>query len=104
MVARIKKNDTVKVISGKDKGKTGSVIEVLPKKKKILVKGIAIVTKHAKPRGQGDTGGIKKKESYIGLSSVMPVCSACKKPTRVNTKQLSEGEHVRVCNRCQEVF
>jgi len=104
MVARIKKNDAVKVISGRDKGKTGSVIEILPKKKKILVKGIAMVTKHAKPRRQGETGGIKKKESYIGLSSVMPVCSACKKPTRVNTKQLSEGERVRVCNRCQEVF
>jgi len=92
------------VISGRDKGKTGTVIEVLPKKEKVLVKGVAMVTKHAKARRQGETGGIKKKESYVWLSDVMPVCVACGKPCRVNVKMLSEGKHVRMCNKCKEVF
>lgn len=104
MVARIKRDDIVMVISGRDRGKTGTVIEVMPKKKKALVKNIAMVTKHAKPRRQGETGGIKKKESAVWLSILMPVCGACGKPCRVNTKQLNEGKHVRVCNRCKEVF
>ena len=104
MIARIRKDDTVIVISGRDKGKTGTVIKVLPKKKKAFVKGIAMVTKHAKPRKQGEVGGIKKKESYVGLSTLMPICGACRKPCRVNTKRLKEGNCVRVCNRCKEVF
>ncbi len=104
MVARIKRDDTVMVISGKDKGKSGKVIEVVAKDNKAFVKDIAMVTKHAKPRRQGDAGGIKKKESPVPLSSLMPVCSACGKPCRINTKQLSEGRHARICNRCKEVF
>ncbi len=104
MVARIKRDDTVMVVSGRDKGKTGKVIEVLPKANKAFVKGIAMVTKHAKPRRQGETGGIKKHESAIQLSSLMPVCSACGKPCRINTKLINEGRHARVCNRCKEVF
>ena len=65
MVARIKKNDTVMVISGKNKGKTGVVIDVLVKKNKVLVKDIGMVAKHTKARKQGDVAGIKRKESYI---------------------------------------
>ena len=65
MVARIKKNDTVVVLSGKDKGKTGSVIEILPKKGKVMVKGVAVVTRHVKARKQGEVPGIKKEETYI---------------------------------------
>lgn len=103
-MARIKRDDTVMVISGRDKGKTGTIIEVLPKKKKALVKGIAMVTKHAKPRRQGETGGIKKKESFVWLSILMPICGACGKPCRINIKQLNEGKRVRICNRCKEVF
>jgi large subunit ribosomal protein L24 len=104
MIGRIKKNDKVMVISGRDKGKTGSVIIVLPKKKKALVKGIAMVIKHEKPRKQGEAGGIKKKESYVWLSTLMPICSACGKPCRVCSKIVAEGKHVRVCSRCKEVF
>lgn len=104
MVARIKKDDTVFVISGRDKGKSGTVIDTKHKKKKILVKDVGIVTCHVKPKKQGDVGGIKKKESFICVSKVMPVCSACKKPARVNTKELDTGKRVRVCNRCNEIF
>ena len=70
MVARIKKNDTVVVLSGKDKDKKGSVIEVLPKKGKVLVKDVAIVTRHAKARKQGEVAGIRKEESYINASKL----------------------------------
>ncbi len=103
MVARIKKNDLVRVISGKDKNKEGSVIRVLPKKGKVLVEGVAFVTRHVKPKKAGDQGGIRKEESYIRLNKVMPVCSACKKAVRINTKLL-EGKGTRMCNRCKEIF
>jgi len=104
MVARIKKNDTVVVLSGKDKDKTGTVIEVLPKKGKVLVKGIALVTRHVKARKQGEVSGIKKEEGYINDSIVMPVCISCKKASRINTKMMEDGKRVRVCNRCEEIF
>ncbi len=104
MVARIRKNDLVRVIAGKDKNKEGAVIHVLPKKGKVLVKDVAVITRHVKPRKTGDPGGIRKEESYIRLSKVMPVCSACKKAARVNTKLLESGKRARMCNRCKEIF
>lgn len=104
MVARIKKNDTVFVVSGKDKGKKGTVLEVKRKQGAILAKDIAVATRHVKPRRAGEQGGIKKEESYIHESKVMPVCTACKKPTRVGSKLLDTGKRVRVCVRCQEIF
>jgi large subunit ribosomal protein L24 len=103
MISRVKKNDTVVVLSGKDKGKQGSVIEILPKKGKVVVKDIAIVTRHVKARKQGDVPGIKKEEGYINISKVMPICSACKNPCRANAK-LVDNRQVRVCNRCKEIF
>lgn len=102
MVARIKNNDNVLVLSGKDKGKQGSVIT--RKKNKILVKGVNIITKHVKARKAGETSGIKKEESFINISNVMPICTSCKKPARVNTKRLEDGKNVRICNRCKEIF
>lgn len=101
---RVKKNDTVSVIMGRDKGKSGKVIEILPKKGKVMVEGVAVVTKHAKARKQGETSGIKKVGSFIPLSNVMPVCSSCKKPARVGTKMLDSGKRVRICKRCNESF
>lgn len=104
MIARIKKNDTVEVLAGRDRGKRGTVLEVEPKKGKVLVKDVAMVTRHLKARKQGETGGIKKMEAFIDLSKVMPVCKACGKPCRVNAKLLDDGAKVRMCNRCKEVF
>lgn len=103
-MARVKKNDVVEVISGKDKGKQGAVIEILSKKGKIIVKDIGVVTRHVKARRQGEIAGIKKEERPILLSKVMPVCSTCKKPCRVNAKILEDGKKVRSCNRCKEAF
>ena len=104
MIARIKKNDIVYILSGKNKGQQGAVIAISPKKGEVIVKGIAIVTHHVKPRRAGDVGGIRKEESFIDISCVMPVCSSCKKPSRVNVKRLDTGKTARICNRCKEVF
>ncbi|BDC34329.1 50S ribosomal protein L24 [Candidatus Dependentiae bacterium Noda2021] len=104
MVARIKKNDSVIVLSGKDKGKTGTVIEYLPTEGQVLVKGIGIMTRHLKARKQGDVSGIKKTESYLDASRVMPICTQCQKPCRVNSKLLEGEKKARTCNRCNDVF
>jgi len=103
-MARIKKNDTVFVLSGKDKGKKGVVLRVAPKKGRVMVKGLCIRIKHAKARRQGETSEIRKEEGWIPLSKVMPVCSACKQPCRVEAKNLEIGKKVRACNKCKEVF
>lgn len=104
MVARIKKNDTVVVLSGKDKDKQGTVIEILPKKGKVMVKGVALVTKHYKARKQGEVSGLKKKEAYVELSQVMPVCASCKKACRVVALELETGRRTRACNRCKNIL
>ncbi|MCX5922250.1 MAG: 50S ribosomal protein L24 [Candidatus Dependentiae bacterium] len=104
MVARVKKNDRVMVLAGKDKDKTGTVIALSFKHDKVMVKDIAIVTRHVKARKQGEASSIKKEESFIALSNVMPVCSSCKNACRVNTKVLEDGKRVRTCNNCKEIF
>jgi len=103
-MARVKKNDTVIVLSGKDKGKKAVVLEVSREKKRVMVKGVGIQIKHVKARRQGEASGIKKEEGWLDLSNVMPVCSACKKPCRVNTKVVEADKKVRTCNRCKEII
>ena len=100
----VKSGDEVVVISGKDKGKKGKVLEVLPKKGKAIVEGVAVATMHKKPRAQGQTGGIIKQELPIDSSNVMVVCAKCGKATRVARKVLEDGSIVRVCKKCGETF
>ena len=104
MLVRIKKNDTAIVLSGKDRGKEGTVLKVDHKKGRVMVKDVAVQTHHVKPRGQGHVGGIKKEESYIPLSKVMPVCPTCKKRCRVKVIAQGENAKVRACHRCNEAF
>lgn len=104
MAVRIKKDDQVIVLTGKDKGQKGQVLEVLPKKNKVLVKGVAMATHHTKAKKQGETSKISKQESYIDISNVMAFCASCKKASRMNSKLLDSGDKVRVCNRCQEIM
>ena len=73
MKRRIKKGDLVYILTGKDKGKKGAIIEILPKKGKVMVKGVALVTRHVKARKQGEVSGIKKEERYVDISNVKPV-------------------------------
>ncbi len=96
----IKKNDTVIVLSGKDKGKKGKVQRTLPESGKVLVEGINLATCHVKPRKQGDEGGIIRRESPIYACKVMRVCPKCDKPTRAAYKLTDDGKKVRVCKLC----
>ena len=96
---KIKKGDTVKVLSGNDKGKTGEVLEVIPKTEKIVVKGINIRKKHVKPRKQGEEGGIIPSEYSIHSSKVAVVCPKCQKATRIGYA-IEKDEKVRVCKKC----
>ena len=103
VISRIKKNDTVKILSGKDKGKKGLVLAVFPEKNQGLVQGVAVVTKHVKARKQGQQSEIKKIESVISLARAMLICTSCHVPSRVNTKVTEDGSRVRMCNRCKLV-
>ena len=97
---RIKKGDTVKVLSGNDKGKTGEVLEVIPKTEKIVVKGVNVRKKHVKPRKQGEEGGIISVEVAIHSSKVNVVCPKCGKATRIGFKENKDNKKVRVCKKC----
>ena len=96
---RIKKGDTVQVLSGNDKGKKGEVLEVMPKDSKIVVKGVNVRKKHIKPRRQGEEGGIIPVECAIDSSTVNVVCSKCGKATKFGYSE-EKGEKVRVCKKC----
>ena len=96
---KIKKGDTVQVLSGNDKGKTGEVLDIIPKTNKIVVKGVNIRKKHIKPRKQGEEGGIISVECAIPAAKVNVVCSKCNKATRIGYV-IEKGEKVRVCKKC----
>ncbi|MBQ9365304.1 MAG: 50S ribosomal protein L24 [Schwartzia sp.] len=99
----VKKGDTVIVLSGKDKGQKGEIVKAIPKKMKVIVEGINKVKRHTKPSQKYPQGGIITRESPIGVSKVMLVCPACKKPTRI-AKKLVNGKYVRACKKCGEVI
>ena len=96
---KIKKNDKVVVLSGKDKGKSGKVLGTVPSERKVVVEGINVVPCHIKPRKQGEEGGIIQRETPIYASKVMLVCPKCGKPTRVGHTVI-DGEKVRACKKC----
>ena len=96
----VRKDDMVVILSGKDKGKKGKVLETSPKEQKLIVEGINMVTKHVKPRRQGEPGGIVKAEGAFYASKAMVVCSKCKHGVRVGHKILDDGSKVRVCKKC----
>ena len=95
----IKKDDLVVVLSGKDKGKQGKVLEVMPKERKVVVEKINMVSRHTKPRRQGEEGGITKREAAIYASKVQVVCPKCNKGTRV-AMEIKGDKKVRVCKHC----
>ena len=96
---KIRKGDNVKVLSGNDKGKTGEVLDVIPKTNKIVVKGINIRKKHIKPRKQGEEGGIIPVECAIHAAKVNVVCPKCGKAARIGYS-VEKDEKVRVCKKC----
>ena len=96
---KIKKDDKVIVIIGKDKGTTGKVLSADPKANKVIVEGVNVATKHQKPRKQGQDGGIIKVETPIYVNKVQLVCPKCEKGVRVGYKFV-DGKKVRVCKKC----
>lgn len=98
----VKRDDTVVVISGKEKGKTGKVLYALPQEGKVVVENVNMVKRHTKPRSQTDLGGIIEREGAIHASKVMLVCSECDKATRISYNILPDGKKVRVCKKCNK--
>ena len=96
----IKTNDTIVVLSGRDKGKQGKVMGADPKAGKVLVEGINVAKRHKKPRKQGQPGGIITKETPLDASKVMRICPKCNKPTRPAHSFHDDGNKVRVCKKC----
>ena len=101
---RIKKGDDVVVIAGKDKGKRGKVLRVLPKIEKVLVEKINFVKRHTKPGRLGQRGGILERENPMHVSNVQIVCGKCDRPVRVGRTELADGRTVRVCRGCGETM
>ncbi len=100
----VRTNDVVVVISGRDKGKKGKVMSASPKTGRVVVEGVAIATKHQKPRAAGQPGGIIHREAAIAASKVMLLCGACGKATRHAHKILADGAKVRACKKCGATF
>ncbi|MBQ5677378.1 MAG: 50S ribosomal protein L24 [Clostridia bacterium] len=100
----VRKGDNVIVLSGKDKGKKGKVLSVMPKSGKVIVEGVAVATKHKKPRSQADVGGILHQETPIYACKVMHICDKCGQPTRIARKVLEDGSIARVCKKCNEIL
>ena len=103
-MAKIKKNDNVIVLAGKDRGKTGKVLLVYPKEQRAIVEGVNFSKKHTRKRREGDQGGIIQRESAIQVSNLAVFCKGCSRPTKVGFNVLKDGSKTRFCKRCKEVF
>ena len=100
MKLKIKKGDRVQVLQGKDRGKQGVILKVLPKEGKVIVEGVNTVKRHTKPRSATQQGGIIDKFMPVHVSTVAVVCRACNQPTRIGYRLEADGEKVRVCRKC----
>ncbi len=100
----IRRNDSVQVMAGKDRGKTGRVLRVLAEKNRLVVEGVNFVKRHTRPNpGRGVKGGILEKEAPLHASNVQLVCPECSAPTRIGHKVLEDGRKVRICRKCEGV-
>lgn len=100
---KLKKGDTVKVIAGREEGKTGKIMKVISDKNKIIVEKLNFIKKHQRPDGKGK-GGVVEKESALQLSNVMFLCNKCDTGVRIGYKVLDDGKKVRVCKKCGEIL
>lgn len=100
---RVKKGDTVMVITGKDSKRTGKILRLLLKKDSVLVEGINLAKKHTKAQGN-QSGGIEMKESPIHISNILLYCEKCSKPVRTKKSILADGEKARICIKCGYSF
>lgn len=96
----VKTGDTVKILSGRERGKEGKVIAVSPKEGKVIIEGVNFVSRHVKPKKMGDPGGIVKAEAAMYASKVQIVCPHCHKPTRIGHEFDGDGKKKRICKKC----
>ncbi|NQT07388.1 MAG: 50S ribosomal protein L24 [Candidatus Omnitrophica bacterium] len=101
---RIKKNDTVTALTGRDRGKSGKILKVFYQKSRAIVEGINMVKKHTRKRKQEDQGGIIQTESPIDISNLALLCKSCNKPARIGVTVLSDGTKSRFCKKCKEMI
>ena len=102
---RLRKNDVVQVIAGRDAGKQGKILKVIPEKNRVIVQGVGFVKKHTRPNPQRNIkGGIAEREAPIHASNVMIVCGECGKRTRIGHKTLGDGRKARICRHCEGVL
>jgi len=102
---RLRKNDTVEVLTGKDAGKRGKILKVIPEKNRVVVQGVAFIKRHTRPNPQRNIkGGIAEREAPLHASNVALVCNECGKRTRIGARLLEDGRKVRVCRKCKGVL
>ena len=102
-LGKLRKGDMVKVLAGKDKGKTGKIIAVIPEKDRIVIEKVNIIKKHKRP-DQKSKGGIVEKEGSIHISNAGLLCNKCNTTVRIQSKRLEDGKKVRICRKCKEVI
>jgi len=103
--ASVRKNDNVIVVTGRDKGKRGRVLRVIPAKTRIIVEGVNFIKRHTRANPQRNVkGGIVEREAPVHASNVQILCPECAKPTRVGHKRLDDGTRVRICRKCEGVI
>jgi len=101
---KIRKGDTVAIISGKEKGKKGKVLHIMPRRNGAIVEALNMMTHHERPSQRNPQGGSVQKEAPINASNLMVVCPKCGKPTRIGSRGLADGSKVRVCKKCSEII
>jgi len=101
---KIRKNDTVIIIAGKDRGKKGKVRRAIPEEDRVIVEGLNMIKRHSRARRAARQAGIIELEAPMQVSKVMLLCEKCGKPTRVGFRFLTDGRKMRICKSCQEVI
>ena len=106
---RVKKGDTVKVLSGADRGKTGKVLKVFPEKARVVVEGTTLIKRHSRPSQRNPKGGIVQRERSISIANVRLVCPKCSQPTAIGTRvsesaEIGQSDRVRICKKCGEMI
>ena len=100
----IRKNDSVMVIAGRERGKTGKVLRVLPDEDRAVIERVNLIKRHTRPKGPQQPGGIVEKEASIHASNLMVMCDKCNAPVRIGRKILTDGKKIRICRRCGEAL
>lgn len=101
---RVKKGDIVSILAGKDKGKSGKVLEIDSRKGRIFIEKLNLIKKHTKPSQKQRQGGIIEKEGPVNISNVLVVCQSCNKATRIGIRRIDDGTKFRFCKKCDEII